>query len=87
MELLPAEAVRLTGATALVDATPRIKLNSIKLWIGLNQRCKWGHYSYFNLPERYRPFPLNFISIYLTNKKENNTPETTRKSLLYFYVC
>ena len=89
MGLFPAEAVRLTGSTALVETTPTIKLNLIKLWIGLNQRCKWGHYSYFDLLERYKTSLLKFIFKDLINKKKMIAPKTTRISLLDFgaYSC
>jgi len=59
--MFPAEAGWLTKATALVYIMPMFKLNLIKLWICIKQRCKWGHYSYSDLPERYKPSPLIFI--------------------------
>ena len=76
--LLAAEVVRLTDATVIVYTTPKIKLNSIKLWIYIKQRCKWGHYSYSDLPERYKPSPLIFIFKDWANKKKMIAPETTR---------
>ena len=74
MGLLPAEAGQLAGAIAQGDITETIKLNLIRLWIGLDKRCKWGHYSYFNLPKRHKPSPLNFIVKSSTNKKKMIAP-------------
>ena len=74
MGLLPAEAGQLAGAIAQVEFTATIKLNLIKLWIGLDQRCKWGHYGYFDLPERYKSSPLSFIAKGSTNKKKMIAP-------------
>ena len=79
-----ADAGVLPSAMSQVDTTRMIKLNPVKLWIGLDQRCKWEDYHYFDLPERYKPSPLNFIFKDLTDKNRLIVPETARMSLLDF---
>lgn len=63
---------------------PIITLNPVKLWIGLDQNCIWNHYNYIDLPDRYKPSPLNLIFKDLTNLGRLLTPETVRLSLLDF---
>jgi GNAT superfamily N-acetyltransferase len=84
MGWFPNEARQLISALSQVDAMPTITPNPVKLWIGLDQRCEWPGYWYCNLPERFKPSPLNFLFKDLTNSKRLLVPETTQISLLDF---
>lgn len=84
MGWFPIEARKLVNAVYQVDPLPIFKLNPVNLWIGLDQRCKWGNYSYIDLPERYKPSPLNLVFKDLTNQKRLLEPNTTRISLFDF---
>ena len=78
------EARQLISAISQVDAMPTITPNPVKLWIGLDQRCEWAGYSYYDLPDRFKPSPLNLVFKDLTNLKRVLVPETARISLLDF---
>ncbi|MDD2661181.1 MAG: GNAT family N-acetyltransferase [Methylococcales bacterium] len=78
------EAKQLKSAFSQVGTMPTITPNPVKLWIGLDQRCEWAGYRYYDLPERFKPSPLNLVFKDLTNLNRVLVPETTRISLLDF---
>lgn len=84
MGWFPTEARQLISALSQVDTMPTITPNPVKLWIGLDQRCEWPSYWYCDLPERFKPSPLNFVFKDLTNLKRLLVPETAQISLLDF---
>ena len=84
MGWFPTEARQLSSVLSQVDAMPTITPNPVKLWIGLDQRCEWPGYWYCDLPERFKPSPLNFLFKDLTNFKRFLDPETAQISLLDF---
>lgn len=84
MGWFPTEEGPLISALSQVDAMPRITLNPVKLWIGLDQHCEWSSNWYYDLPERLKPSPLNFLFKDLTNFKRLLVPETAQISLLDF---
>jgi hypothetical protein len=63
---------------------PMITPNPVKLWIGLDHRCEWPGYWYCDLPDRFKPSPLNLVFKDLTNSKRLLVPETAQISLLDF---
>ncbi len=84
MGWFPTEARQLVNTLSQVDAMPTITPNPVKLWIGLNQRCEWPSHWYYDLPERFKPSPLNLVFKDLTNFKRLLVPETAQISLLDF---
>jgi len=84
MGWFPKEAEPFKSPLSQVNAMPTITPNPIKLWIGLDQRCEWPGYWYCDLPERFKPSPLNFLFKDLTNSKRLLVPETAQISLLDF---
>lgn len=84
MGWFPTDARPLITLLSQVDTMPTITLNPFRIWIGLDQRCDWPGYRYRDLPERFKPSPLNFLFKDLTTDKRVLVPETARVSLLDF---
>ena len=84
MGWFPTEARQLMTVLSQVDTLPTITPNPVRLWIGLDQRCEWPGYWYHDLPERFKPSPLNLVFKDLTNDKRLLVAETARVSLLDF---
>lgn len=59
-------------------------INPIKLWIGLNSACNFNPYRYINLPDRYKPSPLNFIFKDLLKEGDQLDSQSAYLSLLDF---
>ena len=78
------DELKLKKSFSQLKNLPIITPNPVKLWIGLDQHCVWDRYLYFDLPDRYKPSPLNLIFKDLTNSGRLLTPETVCISLLDF---
>ncbi len=56
----------------------------VKLWIGIDSSIDWSRSLYFNVPERFRPSPLNFIFKDLTGENRTLKYENVRFTALDF---
>ncbi|MDD5265583.1 MAG: hypothetical protein PHO08_00460 [Methylococcales bacterium] len=84
MGWFPTEAQQLKSVLYQVDTKPIITPNPVKLWIGMDRRCEWPGYWYCDLPESFKPSPLNFLFKDLTIFKRFLDMETAQISLLNF---
>jgi GNAT superfamily N-acetyltransferase len=58
--------------------------NPLQIWIGLDAHRSWKRCIAFDLPEKLRPSPLNFIFKDLTDQKRLLDPQSVKISLLDF---
>ncbi|MBI5815635.1 MAG: GNAT family N-acetyltransferase [Nitrospinae bacterium] len=61
-----------------------LRWNPLNVWIGLNPEYDWAKSAYINLPERFKPSPLNLIFRDLTGRGRVLDPQKTVFSLLDF---
>ncbi len=62
----------------------RFYWNPLQLWIGLDDHRSWKRSVAFDLPEKLRPSPLNFIFKDLTDQKRVLDAQSVKMSLLDF---
>ena len=68
----------------LMKSLSHFRWNPITAWIGLNSNCDWSKSLYINLPERFKPSPLNLVFKDLSGLGRTLAPEKILFSLIDF---
>ena len=68
----------------LLKSPTHLRWNPLTVWIGLNSNCDWSKSLYINLPECFKPSPLNLIFKDLTGLERTLAPEKILFSLIDF---
>lgn len=68
----------------IVSQSKFFQWNPLTLWIGLDANCDWAGSSYVNLPDRFKPSPLNLVFKDLSGLERTLSPNKVLLSLLDF---
>ncbi len=71
-------------ANTLLQSQKSFNPQPLKLWIGIDHSVDWKKSFYFDIPNKLRPSPLNFIFKDLTNAKRKLNYESVKFSAIDF---
>ena len=66
------------------DLAPLRSANPLRLWIGKDATRDWSRSLYFDIPERFRPSPLNLLWHDLTGQNRRHDPDKVQYEIFDF---
>lgn len=79
-----ATMIELCPVLGIVPQRKFFRWNPLTLWIGLDESCDWSRSLYANLPDRFKPSPLNLVFKDLTGLGRTLDPNKILLSILDF---